>query len=325
MKNFQYIQPENLKEASQIVRENPEDSVFFAGGTDLLGLLKDDIVSPEKVVNLKSLPKMDSISYLPGKGLKIGALTKIVTIAENPIINQKFPVLAQAAREVATPQLRNVGTIAGNICQRPRCWYYRNDFACLRKNGDECFAPDGENKHHCIIGGDPCYIVHPSDMAIALSSLQAKFSIFSGRKTRTVQIDNFFVLPETDYLHENILEPGEIITEIQIPDLPEGAKNGYLKFKERDAWDFAMVSVAAVLQTKGTQIKSGRIAIGGVAPIPWIEAELNSQLAGMIINEENLKQLAQKALSKAEPLDKNEYKLLLAQNLIKRLLKNLTQ
>lgn len=323
MKNFEYLQPKSLQEASTWAGSNRKEALLYAGGTDLLGLMKDVIITPKKVINLKSIKGLNKIIYTPGKGLQIGALTTISSIAEHPLINEKYPVLAQAAHAVASPQLRNMGTIGGNICQRPRCWYFRGDFPCLRKGGDVCYAVDGQNKYHCIIGGDSCYIVHPSDAAVALLALDAKLSIFSGEKSHSVSLSDFFVLPEQDLQRENILKPGEIVTEIQVPDLPKNSKSGYLKFKERGAWDFAVVSVATVIQRNGAAIKSGRIVLGGVAPIPWFDQQISSRLVGLPLSEKNLTQVANEALPAAEPLNQNEYKLPLARNLIKRLLKKL--
>ena len=320
MNNFEYIQPKTLKEATKALGTDWQTSLPFAGGTDLLGMMKDRIESPNKLVNLKSIPGLNKINYSAGKGLSIGALTTITEIVEHPLINEKYSVLAQAAKEVASPQLRNVGTIGGNICQRPRCWYFRGEFHCLRKGGDICYAVDGRNKFHCIIGGSPCFIVHPSDTAVALTALNAKLVIFSGKKSRTISIKDFFVLPDSNVERENILQPGEIVTEIQIPDLPGEPRSGYMKLKERGAWDFALVSVAAVVQKNDSSFTSGTIALGGVAPIPWMEKEVSAQIAGLKISAENIEQLSKKALGGAEPLENNAYKVPLAQNMIKKLL-----
>ena len=231
----------------------------------------------DNFVNLKTIPQLDTIVYKKGVGLTIGSLVKISDVAESKIIKEKYSVLAEAAREIASPQLRNMGTVGGNICQRPRCWYYREDFDCLRKGGGECFAYDGENKYHCIIGGGPCYIVHPSDLAVALTALDAKVKIFSGESSRILPLSEFFVLPQDDYLFENILKNGEIVTEIIIPDMPENTKSKYIKIKERATWDFAIVSIAAVLSVNSEKINSGKIAFGGVAPIPWTEEKVNTR------------------------------------------------
>jgi len=324
MNNFEYIQPETLKQASQALGKDWHTSLPFAGGTDLLGLMKDRIESPQQLVNLKSLVGLDKITYTPGKGLTIGALVTITEIADDAKINEKYSVLAQAAKEVASPQLRNIGTIGGNICQRPRCWYFRGEFHCLRKGGDFCYAVEGRNKFHCIVGGGPCFIVHPSDTAVALTALNAKVAIFSGKKSRTVPIKEFFVLPDQNVERENILRPGEILTEIQIPDVNPDTKSGYLKVKERGAWDFAVVSVAAVVQKNGMSFQSGSVALGGVAPIPWFEKEISSYLSNLKANQDAIEDLSKKALSDAEPLENNAYKLPLTQNLIKKLLIKLT-
>jgi xanthine dehydrogenase YagS FAD-binding subunit len=257
------------------------------------------------------------------KVYSIGALAKISEISVSKIINEKFTVLAEAAREIASPQLRNMGTAGGNICQRPRCWYYREDFDCIRKGGGECFAYDGENKYHCIIGGGPCYIVHPSDLAVALTALDAKVKIFSVNSSRIIPIDEFFVLPQDDYLFENILKDGEIVTEIIIPEPIEGTVSSYIKIKERGTWDFAVVSVAAVVTKKGSTISSGKIAYGGVAPIPWTEENVNSRLKNMDPKKSEIEKLSKSILSQAEPLEQNNYKVILAKNLTNRVLSNL--
>ncbi|MGD2091376.1 MAG: xanthine dehydrogenase family protein subunit M [Candidatus Aminicenantes bacterium] len=323
MKNFIHFKPQNLKEASQLQGNNWKDVLPYAGGTDLLGLMKDGIENPDKLIDLKALPGMDKITYTPGKGLKIGTLVTITDIAEHDLINKKYALLGQAAKEVASPQLRNQGTIGGNICQRPRCWYFRGEFHCLRKGGDVCYAVEGENKYHCIIGGAPCFIVHPSDTAVALLALDASLTVFFGKKSRRIPLKEFFVLPEKVVTRENILKPGEIITEIQVPDLPAGTRSGYLKLKERDVWDFATVSAAAVLQVQQDIVQTARVALGGVAPIPWLEKQLSSQLKGMNTKSNNLEPIVSNALKDAEPLEQNAYKVPMARNLIKRLITNL--
>lgn len=324
MNHFTYLQPETLEEASRLLKKQSEQALPYAGGTDALDLIKTDVIAPQQVVNLKGIPNLDKIEYRSGKGLRIGALVTITDLAEHQLIYEKYRVIAEAAKEIASPQLRNVGTIGGNICQRPRCYYFREEFDCIRKGGDICYAYEGNNKLHCIIGGGPCYIVHPSDMAVALLALDAKVTIFDGEKSRTIPIKDFFVLPDEDYLHENILKPGEIVTQFEIPDLPANTASGYLKFKERAVWDFAVVSVAAVIRRNGNTIQSGRVALGGVAPIPWQEEPLNRKLSGLSIEERALKEWSNEALKDAEPLSMNGYKVQLSRNLLKRLVATLT-
>jgi xanthine dehydrogenase YagS FAD-binding subunit len=263
---------------------------------------------------------MNAIEYTEGKGMKIGALVTITEIAENPVIARKYTVLSEAANKIASPQLRNVGTLGGNLTQRPRCWYFRKDFHCIRKGGDLCYAVDGENKYHCIIGGGPCFIVHPSDTAVALTALNAQVNIFSGKKSRTVPIKEFFILPETDPEKENILKPGEIVTGVFIPELPRNSVSGYYKFMEREVWDFAIVSVAAVVNASGGRIRNCKIAYGGVAPVPWAEDKINNLFNGVEASEEPLREKAGKIFTDAVALEQNAYKIPLARNLTKLIL-----
>ena len=304
MQTFKYVQPKSLSDAAGISEKEGDAAVLFAGGTDVLGLIKNDIIFPSEVINLKSIPGLTNIKYSDGEGLTIGALTTITEIAENPDIMKKFTVLYEAAKEVASPQLRNVGTIGGNICQRPRCWYFREEFDCIRKGGDICYAVGGENKYHCVVGGGPCYIVHPSDLAVALVALNAGFTITNGKDLINVSADKFFILPEQNSLQENILKPGEILTEIFIPELPSATGSRYIKFTERNVWDFAIVSVAAIVNKRGNKINSGKIVFGGVAPIPWIDEDLNSMLNGMELSDRSIEDAAANTLMDAEPMEK---------------------
>lgn len=313
---FTYLQPKNIEQASRESAESWQKSSLLAGGTDLLGILKHEIESPEKLVNLKNLSELDKIEFHAAKDLHIGALVKIAEIAEHKRIIKSYPALAEAAEQVASPQLRNVGTIGGNLCQRPRCWYYRGDFDCLRKGGDECFAVGGENKYHCVIGGGPCYIVHPSDTAVALLALGAKVEIYSAGEKRLVPINDFFVLPEDDLFRENILKPGEIVTKIIVPAPTSKSRSTFLKARVRDTWDFATVSVAVSVNMSGTRIKEVKIALGGVAPKPWLEEAVAAKLKGQSLTAETIKMAASVALDEADPMEQNGYKLILAKNLI---------
>jgi xanthine dehydrogenase YagS FAD-binding subunit len=318
MINFEYMQPESLDSASKyLLKKNT--SLPFAGGTDLLGLMKNDIYTPKQLVNLKNLKSLNYIKE-DSDSLKIGALTKLNYIAKNEIVISKFNVLTQALNEIATLQLRNVGTIGGNICQRPRCFYFRGDFDCLRKGGDICFAEIGNNKYHCIIGGGPCYIVHPSDSAVALLALNANFKIYDGKEEKIIPSKEFFVLPEIDHTKENILNPGEILTEIIIPFQENSITSKYIKVKERETWDFALVSIAGVFNIENKKILNGKITFGGVAPVPWEDENLNSQLKNLNLNEDSIDKISQLAFEKADAMEMNGYKIPLAKNLVKKLL-----
>lgn len=317
MKNFDYIQPENINSASKYLKTNNE-ALAFAGGTDLLGLIKDEIIAPDQLVNLKSLANLNYIIEETGQ-IKIGALTKLTDIEKSDLIKNNFTSLYESVREIATPQLKNVGTIGGNICQRPRCFYFRGDYDCIRKGGDTCFAITGNNKYHCVVGGDPCFIVHPSDSAVALLSLDAKFKIYDGKQEKIIPANEFFVLPEKSPTKENILKDGEILTEIIIPKPNKNTVSKFIKVKERGAWDFALVSIAGTFNIEGNKINKGRICFGGVAPIPWEEASVNIQLSAFNIKKESVIKLSNMVLDTATALDMNEYKISLAKNLIVKL------
>ncbi|MCB0730089.1 MAG: xanthine dehydrogenase family protein subunit M [Ignavibacteriae bacterium] len=319
MKTFEYMQPENIESASKFLTKN-KDSIAFAGGTDLLGLMKDDIFSPKQLVNLKKIGDLNFIKYNENEGLRIGALTKLSEIENHNIVKEKYNVLYQSIYELATPQLKNIGTLGGNICQRPRCFYFRGDYDCIRKGGDTCFAITGHNKYHCIVGGDPCYIVHPSDTAVALVALNAKFKIFDGKNEKTIPAEEFFILPNVDETKENILNSGELLTEIIIPPINNNTVSSYIKVKERGAWDFALVSIAGVFNKNDNKITDGKIVFGGVAPSPWQDKKINDNLVSFNLTQENIKKLSSLAFEKTDVLEMNEYKVTLAKNLIIKLL-----
>lgn len=316
MNSFEYLQPNSLVSATKALSKK-NNSAILAGGTDLLGLMKDDIYNPDYLINLKNLNDLNFIKH-HGDQLKIGALTKLDDILQNEFIKEKFNILHEAIKQIATPQLRNVGTIGGNICQRPRCFYFRQDYDCIRKGGDICYAEIGNNKYHCIIGGGPCYIVHASDTAVALLALNAKFNIYNGKDYKIVDAENFFILPNVNAQKENILKENEILTEIIIP-ISDRSVSKFIKIKERGAWDFALVSIGGVFNVQENKINYGKIAFGGVAPIPWLEKDINKLLNNFIIKEDNIDMLINKAFIKAEKMEMNGYKILMAKNLIRKL------
>jgi xanthine dehydrogenase YagS FAD-binding subunit len=324
MNNFKYLQPKSLHDAGNLMLQNKNNALLFAGGTDALGLIKNNIVVPGNLVNLKLIKDLEGIKYTQGKEIRIGALEKIVDIADNPVIKEKFSVLAQAAKQIASPQFRNIATVGGNLCQRPRCFYFRGDFHCIRKGGEICYAEAGNNKFHCILGGGPCYIIHPSDLAVALLSLDAKLSVYSGGKSKIIPVKDFFVLPKVDHTVENILKPGEILESVIIPEPEAGSRSIYIKFMERGAWDFAVVSIAAVIKKSGNSISKGSVAFGGVAPVPWQIDGLNKNLPGLSVDEDKIASFSKNYFSDAAPLEMNGYKIPLVRNLLKRILIDLT-
>jgi xanthine dehydrogenase YagS FAD-binding subunit len=316
MRNFDYLQPTDPGQAAMALA-NHAGSQPMAGGTDLLDLMKSGLAVPDQLVNLKALddPELRAIEERDGV-LRVGALATLREIAESQLLSDRCAVLQQAAASAASPQLRNIGTLGGNLCQRPRCWYFRDaDFNCLRKGGSSCFAVDGRNRFHSVIGGGPCHIVHPSDTAVALLALDANVIVVGDGTRRDIPIAEFFVLPSDDVERETVLLQGEFVVGVEIPASRADLRSSYTKFRYRESWDFAVVSVALVLEGPG---KGGRIALGGVAPVPWLDERASSMLAGVDSSEAGLKRLGATLLEGAESLGENAYKLPLTRNLVKR-------
>jgi len=315
--SFGYIRARSLDEAlAQLEADGTRPS---AGGTDLLGCLRDRVFDCSTVVSLSQLDTLRGIAA-NGAGLRVGALTRIAEIAANPLINERYAVLAQAAAAVASPQLRNQGTIGGNLCQKPRCWYYRGEFHCKRKGGDTCYALAGENQYHCILGGAGCYIVHPSDMAPALVALNATVRIASRDGTRTVPIEEFHVSPRDDIQRETVLRPGEVVTAIDIPAPPRGMRSSYRKVRARGAWDFALAGVAVALEFDGATVTGGRVALSGAAPVPWRARGVEQAIIGKALTSEVAAQAGDAAVQGATPLKRNGYKVPLVRNVVREAL-----
>lgn len=302
---FGYTRAKTLDLAVQAARK--PGSHIHAGGTDLLGCLRDNVFDASAIVSISGIKDLAGISKLADGSMRIGALTTLSEVAASVELRRWYTALAEAAASAASPQLRNQGTIGGNICQRPRCWYFRGDFHCLRKGGSVCYAADGENRYHCIFGGEGCYIVHPSDTAPALVALDARLKIAGPRGSRVVPIGDFFVTPGQNISKENVLEQGEILCEILLPK-PDGSRSTYRKVRERGAWDFALASVALRVELEGGRVKSARVVLGGVAPIPWRAPEAERALAGAKPDAESASRAAEAALLKAVPLAQNAYK-----------------
>lgn len=318
MKNFDYVKAGSLAEAIRAV--SVKGAWLHAGGTDLLGCARDEVMPVDKVVSVSGLKELKGIAARADGGLRIGALTTLAEIAADGSVSGKFAVLSQAAAAVGTPQIREQGTIGGNLCQRPRCWYFRGDFQCLKKGGKTCYAMAGENQYHAIFGGGPCFFVHPSDVAPALAALEAQVGIAGPSGSRTVSIDNFFVSPAKVLERENILRPGEIVTDIQIPPVRGELKSSYRKIAARESWDFALVSVAAALQMEGATVRGGRLVLGGVAPYPWRLPEVEKLIAGRKLDGALAAEAASAAASGAKALRDNKYKIAMVQGAVEEVL-----
>ena len=316
MPNFSYVRPKSLKEAIQHL--SSKGARIHAGGTDLLGCLHDDVFQAKKVVSLSHLDDLRGVRQTKDGGLRIGALTPLVEVVNSEPIKKNYPALAQAASEVASPQLRNQGTLGGNICQKPRCWYYRGEFHCLRKGGSRCFAENGENHYHCIFGsGHVCYIVHPSDTAPALMALEASVRIAGPKGTKLVTLEKFFVLPITDVERETLLEPNEIVTEILLPPPAKNIlRSGYRKVRARNSWDFALAGVAFALQFRADRIEKASVVLSGAAPIPWRSKQVEEAIVGRRLNAATVERASEAVVRNAEPLNHNGYKIPLFQGLI---------
>lgn len=322
MKAFVHKNATSVKDAVSLLAQHPGKAMPIAAGSDLLGEMKDRIETPEVVVNLKTIPGLDKIQQQSG-AISIGALVPIVEVTESQLLRSNFQVLVEAASVIASPQIRNVGTVGGNLCQRPRCWYYRSSLVCLRKGGKICYAPMGENRYHAILGAGPSFIVHPSDLAPALVSLDAKARIAGPSGERTIPLEQFFVLPSVNYRRENVLQPDEILTEIIVPLPAAGTKSTYWKQMERDAWDFALASVAAVVRQKDGKIEHVRVVMGGVAPIPWRSKEAETALVGKPLDAATVAEAAEQAMKPAHPMRDNAYKVDLSKAILRSTLMKL--
>ena len=327
MKAFEWTNPATVNEAVKMLTVAESGDIDeaprpIAGGQDLLTTMKDYTSRPARIVNLKSIPGMNRIT-LNARGLTIGALVTLTELEEHNGVRKHYPGLSEAAHSIATPQIRNLGTVGGNLCQRPRCWYYRlEEVICLKKGGSECYAASGENKYNAILGGGPSYIVHPSDLAPMLLALGAQVTVVGSTGKRVIPLDKFFTLPSDGNIRrENVLKNDDIITEIHVPASPLAERSTYLKFKERESLDFALSSAAvAVRLASNKTVQDARIVLGGVAPIPWRVPAADKYLAGKTLSPEVLAETAKLALADAKPLEKNAYKVPLTQTLVRRAL-----
>ncbi|HEX5226997.1 MAG TPA: xanthine dehydrogenase family protein subunit M [Bryobacteraceae bacterium] len=327
MRAFRNANPKSIHEAVSILERTHSEgqsASLVGGGSDLLGMAKEHLVSPDVLVNLKSIRGMDRIQPEHG-GIKIGGLATLDAISRDARIRKDYTVLAEAAENVGTPQIRNAGTLAGNVNQRPWCWYFRNGFPCLKNGGKICFSASGENQFHAIFGGGPSYIVHPSDTAPALVALDAEFHIAGPKGERLVAASEFFQLPRVDATRENVLAKDEILTAVRLPAPRPGVRSTYHKVLDREAWTHAVVSAAIVLEMdSGKTCRGARVVLGGVAPIPWRLQKVEAMLVGQRVTPELAAQAGAAAVEGAHPLAKNKYKVPLTKAMVKRTLISLT-
>jgi xanthine dehydrogenase YagS FAD-binding subunit len=320
MNAFTNVNARDARHAATLARQARaagRRAVFAGGGSDLLALVKDHVVTPDVVIHLTSITGADRV-VPTASGLSIGGLITLDALSRDETVRARYAVLAEAADAVATPQIRNVGTLAGNVCQRPWCWYYRNGFRCYKAGGTQCFSATGENEFHAIFGGGPSYIVHPSDTAPALVALEARFSISGPNGDRTVAASEFFTLPRQNAAKENTLADDEVLTAVQIPAAKPGVRSTYKKLMDREAWTHAVVSAAVVLEMERDVVRGARVVLGGVAPIPWRLPDVEKALAGQQLTDAVLQKAGDIAVAGARPLSQNAYKVPLARNLVRR-------
>ena len=318
MPSFELYQPDSVEGAAKLAKD-VENSWVLAGGQDSYDWFKDRAKRPEAVIDLSGIVALKGIRETDA-GLEVGALTTLTEIADSEVVKSKYTVLARAAARVASPQIRNAGTLGGNLCQDARCWYYRSGVDCYRAGGNTCYAdtPQGQNREHCLFGAARCIAVSPSDCAPAVVALEASIVIHDGKSERVVPAEEFFIGPSTDIRHMTILKPGEIVTAVRLPKKWAQAKFYFEKVTDRATWDFALVNVAAALQVDGGTIKDARIVCGAVECVPRRLKAVEQAGIGQPQNEDTALIAGRIAAQGATPVQYNGYKIPLMENLVRR-------
>ena len=321
MKAFSYVNPTSEREAVAALKIDGI-AMPLGGGQDLLARMKDYIDSPDRLVNVKALDA--TIAAMPDGGMKIGSAVKIVDLFEHARVATLYPALNAAAIEVGTPQIRNQGTVGGNLNQRPRCWYYRNEeFVCFKKGGSRCFAVGGENQYHAIFGNEgPSHIVHPSSLAVPLVAYGARFRVLGPNGEREIAAADYFTLPTLqNVLKENVLEDEDILTHVILP-APGTVKHGHYEVRYKASHDWPLAFTTVVLTMSGNTISSARVVLGAVAPIPWRSKAAEAALAGKPLNEQTAIAAGEAAVAEAKPMSGNGYKVQIAKTAVKRAIMN---
>jgi xanthine dehydrogenase YagS FAD-binding subunit len=319
MPAFELFQPVSVRDALALLSRHSKDAWVLGGGMDSLDWFKDRIKRPTAVVDLGQIKELKGIRQ-QADGVEIGAMTTLTQVSTSSLVQSRYRLLAQAAHRVATPQIRNQGTLGGNLCQDARCWYYRDGMHCYRAGGNTCYAdtPTAMNREHCLFEADRCVAVSPSDTAPALIALDAKLVIHNSKGERVVNTEDFFIGPKTDIKRMTILQPGDLLTAIRLPGAWAGARFYFEKASDREAWDFPLVNVASAIIVEGGTIKQARVVVGGVAARPLRLKGVEDSLRGERVSEETAELAGQTAIWGAKPLNHNSYKILLMKNLVKR-------
>ena len=320
MRAFEYTSPKQKQQAVGLLGQQWNDAEVLAGGSDLLGLMKDDIVHPKRLVNVKDLQDLRGINYAPQNGLRIGALMTLIEISEHPQVLQHYPMLAHAAGDAASPQIRNVATVGGNMCQRPRCWWFRNGFGLLAIGPDgKSLVLQGDNRHHAILGNEgPAYFLSPSTVAPALIAYNARIRLFGPNGQREVPLEKFFIIPKSEGEREHDLRPNEIVTALVVPPAPGAAKAAHYEVRQKEAFDWPYATASVVLNMNGNSVRSARVVMSHVAPIPWVSPEAAQAITGKTISEETADAAGAAAVANAKSLGRNKHKIKLAHVAVKR-------
>lgn len=318
MQSFDYVSPTTKAEAVHLLETSWGTTEVVAGGSDLLALMKADVIVPKRLVNIKNISQLHGVA-MTGEGLRIGALTKLSDLVDDQNVQKNYPALAEALLEAASPQIRNVATLGGNLCQRPRCWYFRNGFGLLgRDRSGKDLVVEGENRYHAIFGNSgPAKFVSPSTIAPVLIAYGATVRIEGRARKRELPLEKFYVIPKVESEREHNLDPNEIVTEIVIP-APQDLKVGYCEIRQKQAFDWPLAVAAVAVQMSASHVQTARVVMGNVAPVPWISAEAEQELAGSTIDEETAQAAGDAAVTPARPLSRNGYKVQLARVAVKR-------
>jgi xanthine dehydrogenase YagS FAD-binding subunit len=319
MKAFEYASPKGKQQVVGLLGKQWGDAEVLAGGTDLLALMKDDVVTPKRVVNIKGVDELRGVSFVAPRGLRLGALTTLAEIADNAAVRARYPVLADAAYEAASPQIRNMATIGGNMCQRPRCWYFRNNIAMKTPDGKSA-AMEGDNRYHAILGNDQAQFVSPSTIAPVLIGYGAKIRLFGSGGARELPLEKFFRVPAMMSDREHDLKSDEIVTEIIVPPPAAGTKAAHYEIRQKATFDWPYVTAAAVVQMQGNKVQAARIVLSQVAPVQWLSQEAADAIVGKEINDQTADAAGAAAVANARPLSHNAYKVKLARVAVKRAL-----
>jgi xanthine dehydrogenase YagS FAD-binding subunit len=321
MQAFEYADPTAKQEAVALLGSRWGETEILAGGTDLLSLMKNYVAVPKRVVNIKGIKELGGI-HSTSEGVVIGALVTLEELGESRVIDGEFPALARAAAGVTSPQIRNMGTVGGDLCQRPYCWYFRNGFGLLaRDENGQSLVPQGENRYHAILGNaGPAYFVNASSLAPALIALGAKVRLFGPNGQREVALADFYVIPKSDTEHENALQPNEILTHVVIPPSSRGLDSATYEVRQKEALDWPLATASVAVKIEGGKVSSARIVMGHVAPTPWPAPDAEKWVAGRTLSGETCTRAGEEAVKGARPLSQNAYKVQLARVAVKRAL-----